>query len=126
MNDSKMDRRELIKKGVTLAGVVIGGGALLNPILALGEATPPPKKVFKLIDEQKNVTAKSLKFTHDGAKNPARKVDYANCGNCQMYRPKGEVDGVEVGSCNMLGGGYVKVTGWCTSWARDPKKLKKQ
>lgn len=125
MDDFKLDRRKFIEKSLTIAGVAIAGGAILNPILALGEtAAPAKKKVFKLIDPVKNLTAKSLKYTHDAAKSADRKNDKANCGNCQMYRAKGEVDGVEVGSCNMIGGGYVKTTGWCTSWVRDPKKLK--
>jgi len=65
MEDFNLDRRTFIEKGLTIAGAVITGGAILNPIRALGETAPPAKKVFKLIDPVKNVTAKSLKFTHD-------------------------------------------------------------
>lgn len=119
-----MNRRKFIGQGISMAGLVMAGTALLKPLLVHAETPPAAKKVFKLIDPVKNVTAKSLKFTHDATKSSGRKVAAAICGNCQMYRPKGEVDGVEVGTCNMLGGGYVSVTGWCTSWARDPKKLK--
>ncbi|NBX75127.1 MAG: hypothetical protein EBQ92_01050 [Proteobacteria bacterium] len=69
------------------------------------------------------MTAKGLKFMHDGSKT-ARKDPRHNCGTCQMYKKQGEVDGVEVGRCNMIGGGYVKITGWCTSWVRNPQVLK--
>lgn len=125
MDDTKLDRRELFKKGVIYAGGLIGGVALLNPSVSLGESAPAAKKTFKLIDEVKNPTARQFKYTHDATKSPHRKMDYAICGNCQLYRKKGELDGVEVGSCNMIGGGMVKVTGWCSSYVRDAKAFKK-
>jgi len=125
MSEITATRRELLKKAGAIAGLIVGGRALLGPFEAFAETAAPGKKVFKLIDPVKNVTAKSLKYAHVASEvQEKRRLPTANCGNCQMYRAKGEVDGVEVGSCNMLGGGYVKVTGWCTSWTRDPKKLK--
>lgn len=119
----KTSRRSFVKGAFGMASVLITGISLFSKQV-FGEAATPKPKVLKLMDEEKNKTAKSLKFMHDGSKSPDRKNAAANCGNCQMYRKKGEVEGVEVGQCNMIPGGYVKITGWCTSWARDPKKLK--
>lgn len=119
----KTSRRSFVKGMLGVASVLVTGVSMLSKQV-FGETAAPQPKALKLIDEQKNTTAKTMKFMHDASKNPARKNEAANCGNCQMYKKQGEVDGVEVGRCNMIPGGYVKVTGWCTTWVRDPKKLK--
>lgn len=121
--DRKICRRELIKLGTNLCGIFTASSVFSNVASALGET--PAKKPLKIIDPEKNITAKSLRYTHDGAKNTLRKVDYALCGNCQLYKKKDSVDGVDVGSCQMIPGGYVKASGWCTSYVRDPKAFKK-
>lgn len=117
MGESKMDRRSLIRRGLLVAGACFVGEGLLRPLSALGEE-------FKLVDEKRNVVAKSLKFTQDASKSTER-TNNATCGNCQFYKKAGEVDGVSVGTCTMISGGYVKATGWCTAWALNPSIFKK-
>jgi hypothetical protein len=40
------------------------------------------------------------------------------CKNCVQYKPTGEKDGAEVGTCKLIPNGLVPAAGWCGSWAK--------
>jgi len=125
VDEIDVNRRNFIKQGVAALGTVALGKSVLTPLSAWAETSAPPKKVLKLVDEIKNPTAKDLKFVHDATKSKERTNLKALCLNCIQYKKMGEVDGAEVGRCNMITLGYVKSTGWCKSWGPHPKVYKK-
>lgn len=125
MDEFDVNRRNLIKQSVVALGTCALGKSLFTPISAWAETAAPAKKVLKLVDEMKNPTAKDLKFHHDAAQSKERTNLKAVCLNCIQYKKMGEVDGVEVGRCNMITLGYVKSTGWCKSWGPNPTVYKK-
>jgi hypothetical protein len=65
------------------------------------EAQASEKTELKLIDEQKDFSARALGFKHDGAKTE-RKDPKERCGNCKQFKKAGVVDGVDVGKCSLL------------------------
>ncbi|HVO92952.1 MAG TPA: high-potential iron-sulfur protein, partial [Terriglobales bacterium] len=79
----------------------------------------------KLIDEQKDFSARALGFHHDGGKNPDRKDAKQRCENCKQYKKVAVMDGVDVGKCSLLAKGLVKSTGWCRSYLKDEALYKK-
>ena len=118
-SDKKYARREVIK--TLLAGVITTGlGTVVRMAGNLGSEAQAAEKVdLKLIDEQKDFSAKALGFFHDGNKT-ARKDPRERCSNCKQYKKVGMVDGAEVGKCSLLAKGLVKSTGWCKSYLKDP------
>jgi len=100
---------------------------------AQGKAAPPAAGVAKkpgavetaLVDE-KSQMAVALKFYHDGNKAPAAlKVTKSGvtgaqqiCGNCLFYAKTSGEKAAEVGKCQLLPVGLVKVGGWCNTWAK--------
>ena len=82
-------------------------------------------EAVKLIDEQKDFSARALGFHHDGGKNPDRKDPKQKCGTCKQYKKVTVVDGVDVGKCGLLAKGLVKETGWCRSYLKDEALYKK-
>ncbi|MFZ9521661.1 MAG: high-potential iron-sulfur protein [Silvanigrellaceae bacterium] len=70
--------------------------------------------------------ASGLNYKHDKANVPANLqqektgVAFAqqNCANCMFYKTAGQLDGSEVGSCQVIASGKVKAGGWCSSWAK--------
>ena len=115
----KLSRRDLIK-GI-VAGAVVGGIAGLVGGLGI-EAQAA--EAFKLIDEQKDFSAKALGYFSDGTKTQ-RKDPREKCFNCKQYKKVGVVDKVEVGKCSLLAKGLVKETGWCRSYVKDEAIYKK-
>jgi hypothetical protein len=110
-------RRHIIK--TLLAGAVDTGlNALASGGKYLGLQANAAEPV-KLIDEQKDYSAKALGFAHDGSKTK-RTDPKENCGNCKQYKKASVVDGVEAGKCSLLAKGLVKSTGWCRSYLKDP------
>ncbi len=71
-------------------------------------------------------TATALNYKHDKANVPANLqqeksgVPFAEqaCSNCMFYKAAGQLEGGEVGSCQLLPSGKVKSVGWCASWAK--------
>lgn len=71
-------------------------------------------------------TASALNYKHNAADVPANLqqeksgVPYSgqNCTSCTFYKPLGQLDGAEVGSCQLFANGKVKAAGWCVSWAK--------
>ncbi|NBW81525.1 hypothetical protein EBR21_07205 [bacterium] len=70
--------------------------------------------------------ATGLNYKHDKANVPANLqqektgVAFAqqNCAACMFYKTAGQLDGSEVGSCQVITTGKVKAGGWCSSWAK--------
>ena len=118
-SDKKYARREVIKTLLTGA-VTTGLGSVARMAGNLGSEAQAAEKVdLKLIDEQKDFSAKALGFFHEGSKT-ARKDPREHCSNCKQYKKVGVVDGVDVGKCSLLAKGLVKSTGWCKSYLKDP------
>ncbi len=71
-------------------------------------------------------TAVGLNYKHNAADVPANLqteksgVPFSgqNCANCMFYAPAGQIDGADVGSCQLFANGKVKSAGWCASWAK--------
>jgi hypothetical protein len=57
-------------------------------------------EAMKLIDEQKDFSARALGYAHDGKKTK-RTDPKEHCGNCKQYKKTGVVDGAEVGKCSL-------------------------
>ncbi|MEY4065846.1 MAG: High potential iron-sulfur protein [Pseudomonadota bacterium] len=71
-------------------------------------------------------TAAALNYKHDASAVPANLqvakngVPFAEqrCAGCSFYKAAGQIDGAEVGTCQVLAAGKVKSTGWCNSWGK--------
>ena len=71
-------------------------------------------------------TATALSYKHNAAEVPTAQqteksgVPFSgqNCASCSFYKAAGQLDGAEVGSCQLFPNGKVKSTGWCVSWAK--------
>jgi hypothetical protein len=82
-------------------------------------------ETLTLISET-DATATALNFKHDKANVPANLqqektgVPFAeqSCSNCMFYSAAGQLEGGEVGSCQLLPAGKVKSGGWCASWSK--------
>jgi hypothetical protein len=112
-----LNRRALIKS--LMAGAIVAG---LSGVESIGNrlvSEADAAEAIKLIDEQKDFSAKALGFAHDGSKTK-RTDPKEHCGNCKQYKKTGMVDGAEVGKCSLLAKGLVKSTGWCRSYLKDP------
>ena len=94
---------------------------LLPSWATLGLASPPPKKKLKLVSLN-DPSAKAFKYFHDAAEVPKALgiKPGTNCKNCIQYRKKGEIDGAEVGQCNIIPAGMVTAKGWCRQWMKRP------
>jgi hypothetical protein len=70
--------------------------------------------------------ATGLTYKHDKANVPAELqqeksgVPFAeqSCSNCMFYKTAGQIEGNEVGTCQLIAAGKVKSAGWCNSWAK--------
>lgn len=121
-DNTKMDRREVLKG--LLAGAVVTGVAGVAAVVGDFGAEVSAAEAIKLIDEQKDFSAKALGFFHDGKK--TKRTDAKeSCGNCKQYKKTAVVDGVNVGKCSLLAKGLVKETGWCRSYVKDEVLYKK-
>ncbi len=71
-------------------------------------------------------TASALNYKHNAADVPANLqqekggVPFSgqNCTSCMFYKAVGQLDGAEVGSCQLFANGKVKSAGWCASWSK--------
>jgi|GEM_PF-503600 len=71
-------------------------------------------------------TATGLNYKHNAADVPANLqteksgVPFSgqNCANCMFYAAAGQIEGADVGSCQLFANGKVKSIGWCASWAK--------
>jgi hypothetical protein len=112
-----MGRRQIIK-ALAAGAVVTGLNGLASGGKYLGLEADAAEPV-KLIDEQKDYSARALGFAHDG--NKTKRTDpKEKCSNCKQYKKASVVDGAEVGKCSLLAKGLVKSTGWCRSYLKDP------
>jgi hypothetical protein len=112
-----MGRRQIIK--ALAAGAVVAGLDGIASVSGRFGLQADAAEALKLIDEQKDYSARALGFAHDG--NKTKRTDpKERCGNCKQYKKTGVVDGVEVGKCSLLAKGLVKSTGWCRSYLKDP------
>jgi hypothetical protein len=115
--DDSMGRRQIIK--ALAAGAVVAG---LDGVAGLSSRfglQADAAEALKLIDEQKDYSARALGFAHDGTKTK-RTDPKEKCSNCKQYKKTGAVDGAEVGKCSLLAKGLVKHSGWCRSYVKDP------
>jgi hypothetical protein len=115
--EDSLGRRQIVR--VLAAGAVaagLNGTASVSRYLGLEAGAA---EAIKLIDEQKDYSARALGFKHDGAQTQ-RKDPKENCGNCKQYKKTSVVGGAEVGKCSLLAKGLVKSTGWCKSYLKDP------
>ncbi|NBO37022.1 hypothetical protein EBU99_00365 [bacterium] len=103
------------------------------PTAGAAEATPAAAggtsgsggEALTLVSET-DPMASGLNYKHDKANVAANLqqeksgVAFANqnCASCIFYKAAGQVDGVEVGSCQVIQSGKVKSTGWCSSWGK--------
>ncbi|HTN71607.1 MAG TPA: high-potential iron-sulfur protein, partial [Methylomirabilota bacterium] len=109
----KLTRRDVLKSIV--AGAVVTGIAGVAEVVGNLASEGNAAEALKLIDEQKDFSAKALGFHHEGGKNPDRKDPKERCGNCKQFKKVSVMDGVAVGKCSLLAKGLVKETGWCRS-----------
>jgi len=118
--DEKFTRRDLLKTVITSA-LVAGVGGIAETLGSHVNAA----EAIKLIDEQKDFSAKALGFHHEGGKNLDRKDPKERCGNCKQFKKVTVMNGVAVGKCSLLAKGLVKETGWCRSYLKDEVLYKK-
>jgi hypothetical protein len=116
MNAGEILNRRGVLKRIVVGAMVAGMDRVAGVLDSQARAAEAPK----LIDEQKDFSARALGFHHDGAKSPDRKDPKEHCGNCKQFKKAGVVDGVDVGKCSLLAKGLVKSTGWCKSYLKDP------
>jgi hypothetical protein len=116
--DETLNRRGVLKRIVV--GAMVAGMDRVAGVATLLDSQANAAEALKLIDEQKDFSARALGFHHDGAKSPDRKDPKERCGNCKQFKKAGVVDGVDVGKCSLLAKGVVKSTGWCKSYLKDP------
>jgi hypothetical protein len=75
---------------------------------------------------ESDATATALNYKHDKANVPANLqqekagVPFAqqSCSTCMFYKAAGQLEGGEVGTCQLLAAGKVKSGGWCASWGK--------
>lgn len=92
---------------------------------AAGAAAGGNTEGLTLVSETDPV-ATGLNYKHDKANVPAAMqqeksgVPFAqqSCSNCMFYNAAGQIDGGEVGTCQVIPTGKVKSGGWCASWAK--------
>jgi hypothetical protein len=111
-------RRDVLKR-IVVGAMVAGMDRVAGMAVSL-DSQARAAESLKLIDEQKDFSARALGFHHDGAKSPDRKDPKEHCGNCKQFKKAGVVDGVDVGKCSLLAKGLVKSTGWCKQYLKDP------
>jgi hypothetical protein len=93
---------------------------------AQADATPAAGGETLTLVSETDPLATGLNYKHDKANVPANLqqektgVAFAqqNCSNCMFYKTAGQLDGAEVGSCQVITTGKVKAGGWCSSWAK--------
>jgi hypothetical protein len=93
---------------------------------AQADATPAAGGETLTLVSETDPLATGLNYKHDKANVPANLqqektgVAFAqqNCANCMFYKTAGQLDGAEVGSCQVIANGKVKAGGWCSSWAK--------
>lgn len=123
MNENgKLNRRKALKR--LIAGAVSTSSAGIAGVIGGLGTQASAAEAIKLIDEQKDYSAKALGFFHDGAKTK-RKDAKEKCGNCKQYKKTAVVDGVNAGKCSLLAKGLVKETGWCRSYVKDEALYRK-
>ena len=74
-----------------------------------------------------DAVATGLNYKHDKANVPANLQQeksgtpfaQQSCSNCMFYKAAGQLDGAEVGSCQVIPTGKVKAAGWCASWSKQ-------
>jgi len=120
--NDKLSRREVLKRIV--ASTVVGGIAGVTGVVGSLCSEAQAAEAVKLIDEQKDYSARALGFFHDGSKTK-RNDPKEKCGNCKQFKKAALVDGVEVGKCSLLAKGLVKSSGWCRSYLKDEALYKK-
>jgi hypothetical protein len=120
--NEKFTRRDVLKNVV--AGAVAAGIAGFVGRTGFLPTEAKAAEALKLIDEQKDFSAKALGFHHDGGKTK-RTDPKERCGTCKQFKKAGVVDGVDVGKCSLLAKGLVKSTGWCRSYLKDEALYKK-
>lgn len=121
-DNGKLHRRKVLK-GLLAGAVATGVGGVAGAVGGLGFYANAAEAI-KLIDEQKDYSAKALGFFHDGTKTK-RKDPKERCGTCKQFKKTAVVDSVNVGKCSLLAKGLVKETGWCRSYVKDETLYKK-
>ena len=121
---------------------IVGGGAVLMPIVGLGACSggedkasdaAAPKADLKSAAEapakssgmpqisEDDPQAKSLAYVHDASSIDSTKQSRFKagqaCSNCALYQGKA---GDEWAGCSIFPGKAVKGTGWCTVYAPRP------
>jgi hypothetical protein len=123
MNEqNEFNRRAVIK--TLVAGAVVSGLACVLSIVDGSYSRSNAADALKLIDEQKDFSARALGFAHDGGKTK-RTDPKERCGTCKQFKKVAVLDGVDVGKCSLLAKGLVKSTGWCRSYLKDEALYKK-
>ena len=118
--DQTLNRRGVLKRIVV--GAMVAGMDRFAGVPILLDSQADAAEALKLIDEQKDYSARALGFKHDGAQTQ-RKDPKERCDNCKQYKKVGVVDGVAVGKCSLLAKGLVKSTGWCKSYRKRSNAL---
>ena len=113
MNDSRFDRRTLLKNALVGLATLPAAGLLARD--ADAQASPPH------VDE-KDSLASAMGYVHDAKKVDANKVPQykpgSHCANCMQMQGK---DGDEWRPCNIFPGKLVNANGWCKVWVAKPK-----
>ena len=125
----EQDKRSLNRRQVCLGVAALPAAlAVAASMRAFGADAPKagapaasaPAGGLKLVADTDPV-AKALGYVHDAStatriKKGAVEGKDQHCGNCKMYTKQGDLNGKEVGKCQMINGGSVAVGGWCKSW----------
>jgi hypothetical protein len=120
--NEKFTRRDALK--TIVAGAVAAGITGFAGRVGFLVTKTNAAEALKLIDEQKDFSAKALGFSHDGSKTK-RTDPKERCGTCKQFKKAAVLDGVDVGKCSLLAKGLVKSTGWCRSYVKDEVLYKK-
>lgn len=115
--------------GAAPAGAPTAAGAADAAATPATEAATTPAaaggETLTLLSES-DPTATGLNYKHNAADVPANLqteksgVPFSgqNCASCMFYNPAGQIEGADVGSCQLFANGKVKASGWCASWAK--------
>jgi hypothetical protein len=115
--DETINRRGVLK--CIVVGAMVAGVDRVWGVANLLDTRANAAEALKLIDEQKDFSARALGFKHDGTQTQ-RKDPKERCDNCKQYKKVGVVVDVALGKCSLLTKGLVKSTGWCKSYLKDP------
>lgn len=111
MNDSRIDRRTLLKNALIGAAALPAAGLLREAAAAAPpphlEETDPLAKAFSYVHDHNKVDAKAFPQFKKGQK----------CSNCVQLQGK---DGEQWRPCNLFPGKLVKADGWCKVWVLKP------